>query len=108
MVAHSTRWINHINKRLEYERAYLDAVGGSELLKPTPRRVSAAPDDGLKKGDTVSFSMGYYQQGTQITGKILSMGPLSVRVSVPDEYNKNGYYNKGAKIGRTRVTKVLQ
>jgi phospholipid N-methyltransferase len=31
------RWINHINNRLEYEKAMLDEQGKSDLLKPKPR-----------------------------------------------------------------------
>jgi phospholipid N-methyltransferase len=37
IIADCDRWIQHINNRLEYERAMLDEQGASDLLKPKPK-----------------------------------------------------------------------
>lgn len=37
IVMNSTRWINHINNRLLYEKAMLDEAGASELIAPKKR-----------------------------------------------------------------------
>jgi hypothetical protein len=66
--------------------------------------VAVAPDDGLKRGDTVIVE-GYGIRS--FTGKILSMGAKSVRVSVPPEIDPRGYYGKkGAQYPRRYVKKV--
>lgn len=39
---HYTRWIQHCEMRLEYERAMLDEQGGTDLLKPKPRSAAAS------------------------------------------------------------------
>lgn len=106
MVANANRWIEHLTMRLEYERAYLKAAGGSELLEKKPRRVAVAPEDGLKKGMKVSYRSEYYGQSDPWEGEILSMGANYVRVTVPPEHDPHGYYSKGAKILRKYVTQA--
>jgi len=101
------RWIANLDARLQYERAYLEAVGGSHLLNPAPRRKPApAPADGLKKGDTVSFFMGYARPNDTVTGKSLSLGAKSVRVQLPPERDPHNYHKKGYQLPRYAVKKV--
>jgi hypothetical protein len=96
----ATRWIEHYTRRLEYEKAYLDAVGGTALLTPEkkPRRVAVAPDDGLKKGVTVLYREGYYQQGKEHTGKVVSMGAHYVKVEKPIDAPE--WYPEAVKVRR--------
>lgn len=94
-VQHESRWLAHLEKRLEYETAYLEAVGGGELLhpEPKPRRIREVPDDGLKKGMQVTYNpQGWSRE--RWSGTILSMGAANVRVSVPAEHDPRGFYQK--------------
>lgn len=106
-IERESRWIAHLDRRLEYEKAYLEAAGGSELLAPKPRRVSIAPDDGLKKGMTVTYSVFWGGRCDNFTGQILSLSPKSCRVSVPEEKDINKNYPKGMQVGR-RYVKAAQ
>lgn len=109
-VKEADRWMEHFAKRLDYERAYLVAVGGSALLEPkekAPRRVRPTPEDGLKKGMLVEGGFGYNGQN-RFTGTILSLGPRNVTMTVPAEHNPYGYYNKGAQVPRKFVKAVPQ
>lgn len=107
-VAYHARWVEHLKMLLEYERAYLDAVGGTELLTPEkkPRRVSKAPDDGIKKGDTVKYHDGYWGQGKEHTGVVISTGPHNLRVTRAPEDDPYGYYRQGCQVPRKFCTKV--
>lgn len=89
---HAQRWINHYNRRIEYETAYLEAVGGIELLTPekAPRRVTKAPEDGLKKGMKVICSFGYYGQNAETEPRtLISLGARNVRVSYTEKEAKD-------------------
>lgn len=103
-IAYAQRWLDHYARRLEYETAYLCAVGGAKLLEPKPRYKRPTPEDGLKKGMLVTVP---WRARDYITGKILSMGPASVRVEVPAEKDPHGYYKKGYQIAR-RYAKVAE
>jgi hypothetical protein len=96
------RWIEHLNQRLEYEKAYLTAVGGAALLEPTPRRKSVAPKDGFSKGDRVSVSFG--MRG-RIPGTIRTLHAKSARIDLDDETLMT-HYPKGYQVGRRFMTKL--
>jgi len=107
------RWLDHLAMRLEYERAYLAFVAGEDtaaaLTAKQPRRVSKAPDDGLKKGDIVTLTTWY--GGTQvITGPIVRLYAKSVHIELaPDHplYEHCQKYEGGVyKAGRKFVHKV--
>jgi hypothetical protein len=107
-LARIARWIEHLQTRIEYETAYLAAVGGAELIAPQPRKVAKAPEDGLKKGTTVSASAFLGGKCWTWNAQILSLGPKSVRVSYPPEFLTPGskWGDKGVQIGRKYVHKV--
>ena len=97
-IKHTDRWIKHINMRLEYETAYLEAVGGSlDILKPKPRRKSVAPADGLQKGDIVNCPYG--GRGYQ-KAEILNLYAKSARVKFLNLPDVNERYPKGYQVGR--------
>jgi hypothetical protein len=76
----ATRWVEHLNRRLDYEKSYLEAVGGIELLAPKERRPRASiPDDGIKKGSLVAVQMPPYYN-TTLTGKVVSQGAHKITV----------------------------
>lgn len=106
MQENARRWIEHLNMRIEYEKAYLDAVGGTALLTPEkkPRRVAKAPEDGLKKGDTIKYNDGYYGQGKEHEAKIVSLGAHYVKVNRPDDLPD--YYPAVVKVLRKFCKKV--
>jgi hypothetical protein len=104
----ATRWINHINMRLEYEKAYLEALGCYELIAPKPRRVSKAPDDGLKKGVVVQVTDFLGGQYRTWNAPILSIGAVSVCVAYPPGFLSPGstWGAKGVRCNRIKVKKV--
>lgn len=103
-VAYHARWVEHLKMLLEYERAYLDAVGGTALLTPEkkPRRVSKAPSDGLKKGDHVDYPASYFDSSKRATGIIESIGAVNV-VVIPDS---GPGFRGGRKVYRRECRKV--
>lgn len=84
---HAQRWIEHLTRRIEYETACLEAVGGIELLTPVKkeRRVAKAPEDGIKKGSMIEYRDGYYGQGTTHKSKVVSVGAHYLKVTRPDD-----------------------
>lgn len=108
-IEHARRWMEHLATRIEYEKAYLDAVGGSELLAPkekAPRRVAKAPDDGIKKGDTIKYKDGYYGQGKEHTAKVVSLGAHYIKVERPSDVPD--YYPAVVRIMRKFCQKVTE
>lgn len=95
VINHYTRWVAHLLKRIEYESAYLDAVGGAELIEPKARRVAVAPDDGIKKGVMVTVPRGGSWQKETYTGKVISCGAHTLKIELTKEQDPNGYYKKG-------------
>lgn len=82
---HATRWIDHLNRRLEYERAYLDAVGGDP---------AAALGD-LKNGDKVVYG------GTvMIATKVSKVNVILAAVN--KEPGKYSPYD-GLKVSKTKL-----
>ena len=117
-IAHADRWLTHLARRLEYEKAYLTAVAGEEkaeaVLAPKPKRVAVAPDDGLKKGDIVTIKE-YNPNNTPVTGPILSMGAKNITVKIPEDHPNFSYYSRWSTnkkgevvkhVSRRNVTKV--
>lgn len=108
-LVHARRWIAHLDLRIEYETAYLVAVGGSaEALKPQPRRTTKAPEDGLKKGDVVYVPYG--GRGFQYNqAEILSLHAKSARVRFTDPKLEamNTRNPKGYQVGRYYIKKEL-
>lgn len=105
--AYDARWIAHLDMRLEYERAYCVAVGGAELLEPKKREVHRrpAPEDGLKKGDSVWVQWPpYYREAVKCT--IMSLGTANVRVTVPPEKDVYGNWKEGYQVLRRYVKKA--
>ena len=99
------RWLEHDARRIEYETAYLEAVGGSaDMLKPKPRRKSVAPQDGLTKGQIVY--VGYGGQGYQ-KAKILTLSALSARVDLFERADLMKFDPKGYKVGRRFIKQEL-
>jgi hypothetical protein len=97
-ITHAERWLAHLARRIAYETAYLESVGGSaDMLKPKPRRKSIAPDDGFKKGDTAYFTFG--MKG-YVKGEILRLHAKTARMKFIDREEMNEKYPKGYKAGR--------
>lgn len=107
-IQNAERWVNHLTMRLEYEKSYLEAAGGSELLAPKPRRVSKAPADGLHKGDTVRVGAFLAGKCMRWDAQIISMGAVSVCVTYPPGFLKLGstWGAKGIRLNRNKVEKV--
>ena len=107
-IKRAQRWLDHLNMRIEYETAYLEAVGGSaDMLKPAPRRKSIAPDDGLKNGDIVMVP--YSGRGYQRV-EILTLSARTARVKFLDEgmESTNERYPKGYQAGRIFLKAIEQ
>jgi len=108
------RWLDHLAMRLEYERAYLAAVAGEEtaqaLTAPQPRRVSKAPDDGLKKGDIVTKTIYHRGKNIAVTGPIVRLYAKTVHIGISEDHELYDYcqkYEGGVyKAGRKFVHKV--
>ena len=101
------RWLNHLAQRIEYETAYLVAVGGSaDMLKPKPRRKTAPPpQDGLKKGAIVWAGFG--GQG-YLKAEILTLSSLTCRIKFVDEdYQYLNRDPKGHKYGRRFIKQAV-
>lgn len=73
------RWVEHLTRRLEYERAYFVAVGGVEPEPKERRKPAPAPNDGIKKGSRVSVKMPPYYSST-LTGEVVSLGSKTCTV----------------------------
>lgn len=86
--AHAKRWIDHLNIRLEYERAYLEAVGGSPVDKLA----------NLKAGDPVKYNGRLYRiaKVNKTTMQLTSYEP-------PADPTKHQFYPIGANIDKTKL-----
>lgn len=86
--AHARRWLDHLNRRLEYERAYLEAVGGSPVDKLA----------NLKAGDPVKYNGKLYRAAkvNKTTVQLTGYEPPAD----PKEYQ---FYPIGAKINKTNL-----
>lgn len=105
-VEYNTRWIDHLEMRLQYERAYCEAVGGAELMQPKPRRTTPAPEDGLKKGDKVEYKVLIGGSLQTWTGNIVSLGPKSCSVTIPEDQPMACHFPKGYKVARRYCKKI--
>jgi hypothetical protein len=80
--AHASRWLNHLNMRLEYERGYLEAVGGD------PRKQV----EDIKVGDVVMYA--------KEECEVVAVGKKNVRIVVPSHHwNKGGRMVKREDLG---------
>ena len=87
-VEHSRRWYDHLSRRLEYERAYLEAVGGSPVDKLA----------NIKAGDPVMYNGELYRAAkvNKTTIQLTSYTP-------PADPTAYQYYPVGAKIDKTKL-----
>lgn len=87
-VEFSRRWYDHLEKRLQYERAYLEAVGGSPVDKLA----------NIKAGDPVMYEGRLYRAAkvNKTTIQLTSYTP-------PADPTAYQYYPIGAKIDKTKL-----
>ena len=106
-IGYYLRWIEHEDMRLEYERAIAVDLHGEKILEKQPRRVSQAPDDGLKKGVKVQVHRWLGGKDVEWTAPIISLGPKSFKVALPPEFQNN--YRKDEQFPRNiRYYKIVE
>ncbi len=83
---HSRRWAEHLNRRIAYEKAYLEAVGGNPIDKL----------ESIKAGDLVVYRGEVY--------KAAKINKTTIQLTNAGEgYPQREFYPVGAKIDKTKL-----